>query len=136
MDRLKKHQDELDFFALELQSRRVCEGYWRGMPIALYGYLCRHGRSYFRPLVGLLVTILIGTLLLLPHFTIHRYNRAIGVSVANTLGVVGFRKEFIGAETLASFSNAMVVLAGVQLIFGAVFLFLFGLALRNRFRMR
>jgi hypothetical protein len=136
MDRLKKHQDELEFFALELQSRRVFEGYWRGMPIALYGYLCRHGRSYFRPLVGLLVTIIIGALLLLPHFTIYKYNRAIGLSVANTLGVLGFRREFIGADTLASFSNLMVVLAGLQLIFGAVFLFLFGLALRNRFRMK
>ena len=36
MDRLKKHEDELDFFALELESRRV----WldlTGLPIAIYG---------------------------------------------------------------------------------------------------
>ncbi len=31
MDRLKKHEDELDFFALELQSRRVLLGPWGGM---------------------------------------------------------------------------------------------------------
>ncbi|MGH6848180.1 MAG: hypothetical protein ACREC0_12315 [Methylocella sp.] len=29
MDRLKKHEDELDFFALELQSRRVWHGDWK-----------------------------------------------------------------------------------------------------------
>src|SRR5262249_4543326 len=29
MDRLKKHEDELDFFALELQSRRVLHGDWK-----------------------------------------------------------------------------------------------------------
>src|SRR5580704_11268144 len=29
MDRLKKHDDELDFFALELQSRRVLHGDWK-----------------------------------------------------------------------------------------------------------
>ena len=38
MDRLKKNEDELDFFALELQSRRVLLG-WRGRPIWLYGFL-------------------------------------------------------------------------------------------------
>lgn len=37
MDRLKKHEDELDFFALELQSRRVLLGPWAGLPIAIYG---------------------------------------------------------------------------------------------------
>jgi hypothetical protein len=35
MDRLKKHEDELDFFALELQSRRVLLGPWQGLPIAV-----------------------------------------------------------------------------------------------------
>jgi hypothetical protein len=35
MDRLKKHEDELNFFALELQSRRVLSGTFRGLPIAL-----------------------------------------------------------------------------------------------------
>ena len=39
MDRLKKHEDELDFFAVELQSRKVLLGPWRGLPIALYGVL-------------------------------------------------------------------------------------------------
>ena len=51
MDRLKKHEDELDFFALELQSRRVEQGLVRGLPIALYGALSDYGRSYVRPFV-------------------------------------------------------------------------------------
>jgi hypothetical protein len=34
MDRFKKHEDELDFFALVLQSRRVLLGRWGwGLPI-------------------------------------------------------------------------------------------------------
>jgi uncharacterized protein YjbI with pentapeptide repeats len=115
MDRLKKHEDELDFFALEMQSRRVMHGDWAptselrilgrtiplgplkipqiritssskklfglilplirievrkialkrpasGLPIAVYGFLCDYGRSYVRPLVGLLVTAGAGAL--------------------------------------------------------------------------
>jgi hypothetical protein len=38
VDRLKKHEDELNFFALELQSRRVEQGLVRGLPIALMGF--------------------------------------------------------------------------------------------------
>jgi hypothetical protein len=49
MDRLKKHEDELDFFALELQSRRVLLGPGRGLPIWLYRVLSEYGRSYARP---------------------------------------------------------------------------------------
>ena len=58
MDKLKKHEDELKFFALEQQCRRVVDGFWRGLPIALYGTLCGHGRYYARPL-GILVVVVI-----------------------------------------------------------------------------
>ena len=53
MDRLKKHEDELHFFAMELQARRVLEGKWtsfQGVAIGIYGCLCDYGRSYIRPL--------------------------------------------------------------------------------------
>jgi len=54
-DRLKKHDEELDFLSVELQSRRVALGPLGGLPIALYGGLSSFGRSYIRPLVGLFV---------------------------------------------------------------------------------
>jgi hypothetical protein len=60
MDRLKKHEDELNFFALELQSRRVLLGPVGGSPIALYGLLSNYGRSYVRPLVALFFVAAIG----------------------------------------------------------------------------
>src|ERR1700730_11124619 len=53
MDRLKKHDDELDFFALELQSRRIEQGPVWGFPFAIYGVLSGYGRSYLRPLGAL-----------------------------------------------------------------------------------
>jgi uncharacterized protein YjbI with pentapeptide repeats len=133
MDRLKKHEDELDFFALELQSRRVLAGNIAGIPITLYGLLCDYGRSYFRPLIGLFVTIAIGAILFLPHFTLSKYPRAIGLSLANTFAVLGFRKDFITIEAL---SRILKVVSAVQTVAGIVLLFCMGLAIRNRFRMK
>jgi len=35
MDKLKKHEDELKFFALEQQCRRVVDGFWRGLAFSV-----------------------------------------------------------------------------------------------------
>jgi Pentapeptide repeats (9 copies) len=105
MDRLKKHEDELDFFALELRSRRRLAGAFSGFPMAIYGVLCDYGRSYIRPLLGLLVTIVVGAVLCLPHFGASKYPQAIGLSLANTFGVLGFRKDFIAPYRARSKSS-------------------------------
>jgi hypothetical protein len=63
MDKLKKHGDELDFFARELQSRRVFLGFWKGLPIAVYGFLSDYGRSYVQPPVLLAATMVVGSFL-------------------------------------------------------------------------
>jgi hypothetical protein len=137
MNRLGKHEDELDFFARELQSRRmVLHRPTFGLAIALYGLLCNYGRSYVRPLVGLLVTIAVGAALSVPHFGASKYARAIGLSLANTFAVFGLRKEFIDPQVIEGLSRALKIVSGVQTIAGIVLLFLFGLAVRNRFRMK
>jgi|GEM_PF-3975037 len=87
MDRLKKHEDELDFFALELQSRRVRLGRWGwGLPIWLYGLLSDFGRSYLRPLGELFVVAGIGAGAFW-YFDARTYGEALGLSAANTLNV-------------------------------------------------
>ena len=93
MDRLKKHDDELDFFALELQSRRVLLGPLRGLPIALYGLVSDYGRSYARPLYALFAVAALGMLVLLL-FGALAPRQSLGLSIANTLNVFGFRKDF------------------------------------------
>jgi uncharacterized protein YjbI with pentapeptide repeats len=188
MDRLKKHEDELDFFALELQSRRVMHGDWQsvselrlfrwtiplpqeipensiplwprklsgpsfppstfqrqsrpiglyrpahGLAIALYGWLSDYGRSYVRPLTGLLITPAAGVLPLWWHLC--GFWQAVGHSLANTFGVFGFRRELIGSEVLTALPGLLKVLAASQTAAGIVLLFLLGLAIRNRFRMK
>jgi hypothetical protein len=178
MDRLKKHEDELDFFARELQSRRILHGDWKlfsikiagmtialeprklfgwpfalpsftmqvrtvvlpcpapGLAIALYGFLCDYGRSYVRPFYGLIVTAIAGTLPFWAYFGLHKFRQAIGLSLANTFSVLGFRKDFIDSNVIESIPGTLKVVAALQSIAGIVLLFLFGLAIRNRFRMK
>jgi len=132
MDRLKKHEDELDFFALELQSRRVLLGPW-GWPIWVYGLFSDYGRSYWRPLGALCVVAALGAAAFW-YFDVRPFGEALGLSAANTLNVFGFRRDFsLAIDTPLAW---LKVLAAVQTILGTILLFLFGLGIRNKFRMK
>ena len=59
---------------------------------------------------------------------------AIGISFANTFGVFG--RPLMKPEVLLELPDWLKALATIQTILGIVLLFLFGLAIRNRFRLR
>ena len=133
MDRLKKHEDELNFFALELQSRRIEQGPVWGFPFAIYGVLSDYGRSYLRPLGALIVVAAIGAAAFW-YFDARNYGEALGLSAANTLNVFGFHKFFnLAIETPFAL---LKVFSALQTILGAILLFLSGLGIRNKFRMK
>ena len=134
MDKLKKHEDELFFFAQEMSCRRVAEGWLGGLPIALYGFLCEYGRS-IRPLCGLMVIAVVGLVPVWMYWSESELY-VLGLTMANTFGVLGFRKEFFDPNLLASLPWYLKSLAALQIMVGAALIFLFGLALRNRFRMK
>ena len=139
MDKLKNHEDELNFFALELRCRRVVEGFWKGLPIAIYGGLSDYGRSYERPLVLIAAVLLVGAFLAALHlvgFWAPIPGRAFGLSFANTFSVLGIHREFTNPDTIKSYPEWLTVVATVQSILGIVLLFLFGLGIRNRFRIK
>jgi hypothetical protein len=71
----------------------------------------------------------IGTLVLLLSGALAPW-QSLGMSVANTLNILGFRKDFFDAPAL------LKILAAVQTVLGAILLFLFGLGIRNKFRMK
>jgi hypothetical protein len=135
MDRLRKHEDELNFFALEMQSRRVRDGILKGLPIALYGVLCDYGRNYVTPICGLLITILTGFFFFWPHFHVEGWDKGIALSAANTFAIFGFLKEF-APGSLARLPHLLIGVSAVQTVVGTILLFLLGLAVRNRFRMK
>lgn len=133
MDRLKKHEDELDFFAREMESRRIYLGPWRGLPFAIYGALSGYGRSYLRPLVALLAVAASGAAVFW-YFDARAYGEALGLSAANTLNVFGFRRDLgLAIDTPLAWLKAF---SALQTILGTILLFLFGLGIRNKFRMK
>ncbi len=137
MDRLKKHEDELDFFALELQSRRVLLGALslESWVIATYGLLSNYGRNYFKPFVALIVVAVIGAVVFW-YFDAHTIGEALFLSAANTLNVFGFRRDFFEASCIEGQPAVLKFVAAAQTIIGTILLFLFGLGIRNKFRMK
>lgn len=108
-------------------------GPWWGWPIFLYGVLSGYGRSYFRPLIALFVIAAIGAGTFW-YFDARTCGEALSLSAANTLNVFGFRRDFgLASETPFAL---LYVLAAVQIILGTILLFLFGLGIRDRFRMK
>ena len=61
---------------------------------------------------------------------------ALGLSVANTLNVFGFRKDFFDSDFIRWQPTVLKILAAAQTIVGGALLFLFGLGIRNKFRMK
>jgi hypothetical protein len=133
IDRLKKHEDELDFFALELQSRRVLLGPWKGLPIAMYWLLSDYGRSYLRPLAWLFGTAALGASAF-KFFGGLPVADAFGLSLSSMLNVFGFRKDF--GFSPSDLSAGLKILSAAQTILGTLLLFLAGLGIRNKFRMK
>ena len=95
-----------------------------GVAIALYGRLSDFGRSYVRPLYYLLITVIAGVPLFWWHLS--GFFQAVGLSFANTFGVLGFRKHLISPEVLPGLPGWLKAVAAAQTIAGIVLLFLFG----------
>jgi hypothetical protein len=135
MDRLKKHEDELMFFAKELECRRVAAGWFKGLPIAAYGWFCGYGRSYVKPLIWMVAVFNAGVpalWLLQPDLG---WGKAVGLSAVNCLAALGIRKDLMG-KVLDHLGPGALIVSGAQTVAGLILLFLIGLGLRNRFRMK
>jgi hypothetical protein len=135
---------ELRFFAMEQQCRRVVDGFWKGLPIAVYGFVSDYGRSYMRPLALLATIVILGAVPIracfsgsISTFIGHGFSgQALGLSFANALAALTIRKDLISPELLNALPGWLKVVAAIQTILGIVLLFLFGLGIRNRFRMK
>ncbi len=59
---------------------------------------------------------------------------ALGLSVANALNVFGFRRDF--GLTIDTPLSWLELMSAIQTILGTILVFLFGLGIRNKFRMK
>lgn len=140
MERLKKQEDEQFFFTKELQCREVVDGFPKNLISKAYGLVSFYGRSILRPLCGLGFAWLAGLLLLWPlgrtGFRGLKFTEAFGLSFYNLFPFLPYRKEIYTQGFLDELSRLAHIVAAWQAFAGAALLFLIGLALRNRFRMK
>jgi hypothetical protein len=142
MERLKKHEDEQRFFRKELRARRKLHA-----PLSLtwllnllYEALSDYGQSVGRPLFW------IGACFAIGYFVFsgtHVFNGthltradAAALSFANIFSFLPNMRDVMAHATVAGLASWAKLFSAVQSIFGAMLLFLIGLALRNRFRMK
>jgi hypothetical protein len=142
MERLKKHEDEQYFFRQELRARRGLMSPWSGAWLLNYLYEAssNYGQSIGRPLLWLFGLFAISTAFFAgaPVFNGSRMPipRAAWLSFANIFSFLPIKREIMTAEMIDGLSNAAQIVGVVQSLLGLVLLFLVGLALRSRFRMR
>lgn len=145
MERLKKHEDEQTFFRMELRARR---GLQRTFSLAwplnfAYQVSSDYGSSVGRPISLLVVLFVIGVyvfsgLPLTPaSINPEAIPHAAAISFANIIPVVPITHDLANtANVAAGMSRVEKVVSITQTLLGAPLLFLLGLALRNRFRMK
>jgi len=138
------HERALDFFAKEMRS-----AYWHsitGPKLAvfyLYDWISDYGRSIFRPLVGLLVTVFLYAQLYTDQATVSSsvFLDALKFSMSHVLPIYpGVREvhqnlgnQLFGGDLVSPPWWLMVTITS-QYVLSTMLLFLLGLALRNRFR--
>ena len=152
--------DEEQFFhRMEMRCKTRLARWYHKPLYWLYGGLSDFGNSVVRPIFGIGAVIAFGALFMLwwqgvfhltpqeagmdwtfglmgKEDTSAAVREAFGWGVSNTLPFLGFGRLYYGGEFAANLDWPLRVVGGVQTLFGYALLFLFGLGLRNRFRLR
>jgi uncharacterized protein YjbI with pentapeptide repeats len=139
MERLKKHVDEQMFFAKELRARRALEPFLslKWLLYFVYEQFGGYGQSVVRPFVSLAILWALGAGLfaLLPATDGWPldYETAARLSFTNLIPFLPYKPGEAVMNHLEAWAKWLGIL---QAILGTALLFLFGLALRNLFRMK
>ena len=142
MERLKKHEDEQFFFCKELRARRELVPFWTAAWWFnyLYAGLSDYGQSTSKPLLWLCGLFLLvsdvfawaPSIAGIPMTVLH----AARLSFASIFLIFPFHNEIMTPHVFSILSSLAKIIVVVESFFGTLLLFLLGIALRNRFRMR
>ena len=149
METLKKHEDELEFFAREMACKQVLHRAngetGKAWLLEMYGALSDYGRSVSRPTVWMIVVLAYSAVMMAammrwapePQLSLlPSLSEAFHLTYANLLSPLNIRKDFFDPEVLKKLPIWVQLISGFQTIAGVFFTFLIGLGLRNRFRMK
>jgi hypothetical protein len=139
MDRLKKHEDEQFFFRKQLRASRALGGRGEWILNFLYEKSSNYGYSVAAPLKCLFWLWIAGAVFYVTRTMApgtvpspEAFQRAFVLSAANLIPFVPITHDFISANAVGT--EKIVCVA--QSLIATPLLFLLGLALRNRFRMK
>ena len=139
IERLKQRADEQFFFAKELRARRELERRCSVLWLLNWAYeiFSGYGQSIGFPVFWLVALFAIGTdiFALAP---MHKgvplsYDVAAGLSLTNLLPLLPYK---VDNDTIIHLWPIAKIIGNLQSLLGVILLFLLGLALRNRFRMK
>jgi uncharacterized protein YjbI with pentapeptide repeats len=139
MDRLNRPLDAQIFFAKELRAHRELEKRYSPQRALnfLYQIFSFYGASAELPMLWLLVLFLLGFgfFALIPVYkgAPLSYDEAAGLSFTNLISFLPYKPNKDIIEGLSPFAK---IIGDLQSFLGVLLLFLLGLALRNRFRMK
>lgn len=139
--------DEEGFFIRqEFRCKRAVEKSAGGRILFwYYSFFSDYGQSVSRPLLALLFLWALGAAaftgyLCCPVAPLHDIYgpicAGIGTSISNVFPLFGLRGPFIDSETAAKLPMSLKYLSALQTVLSLPLLFLFGLGVRNRFRLR
>lgn len=143
MKELDKPDDEAFFGRQELRCKALTEGRFHRLVSRGYGFFSDYGFSIGRPLAGLGTVVFAGAGPIGSWLKFCRGEpgsggifQGLGISLANTFSFLGFHRLYIDKDTLAAMPDWLKAIGGVQTVAGVTLLFLLGLGLRNRFRLK
>ena len=122
------------FFRREMTHKARIARWWERPIYALYRAV-EYGYGVWQPIAGIIMTLALGWFVLL-YWGAMSGRVAFGLSVSNTFRFLGFQRVYFEPGLIKSLSFWLEVMTGTQTVLGFVLLFLLGLGLRNRFRLK
>jgi len=128
----------------EIERQKGSKGWFMYAVYSAYAVLSDYGHSVARPVVCLVYLWLCGLLGMLACLVAEKtfwgywevLPQAAGWSFANIFPFFGFRGLYFGAEFINDLPTHLIVIGALQTVLGFICLFLLGLGLRSRFRLR
>lgn len=137
-------EQEHYFYRREMAFAARIGSWWQRLPYRAFGLFSDFGHSLGRPACWLMVVWMAGAAatfgwLAWPDPTLTDMDKLLtsaGFSFSNLFAFLGFTRLYFDAEFIANLPRALKFLAASQTVAGVILLFLLGLGLRNRFRLK
>lgn len=144
MNKQHLHHEEIDCFAKELECRILDEDGWKKSLIKLYKVFSDYGRGILTPFGWLIVLIIFSTILYKFNFfyEIDGWKESLYLGIKGSIPLLPYDKhlELNGAllnEGFGTFKTmALMLTRAIHMTVAGILLFLIGLGIRNRLRIK